>query len=169
MPPIVARGVLLDVAAAKGMDMLPDGYRVTDSDLSETARKEGVTLAEGDVVLIRTGRMKLYDDAKAYMATPPGLGLEAAKFLVERGKAMIVGADNLSFEAFPSEVSGNYIPVHTYLLGQTGTPILELVQLEGLARDKVYEFAFVAASLKLRGADAAPLRPIAIPVSKGGR
>lgn len=168
MPPIVARGVLLDVAAAKGVEMLPDAYRVTRSDLEDAARKEGVTLAEGDVVLIRTGRMKLYADAKAYMATPPGLGLDAAKYLVESGKAMIVGADNLSFEAFPSEVDGNYVPVHTYLLAQAGAPILELVQLEALARDKVYEFAFIAASLKLRGADAAPLRPIAIPVARAG-
>lgn len=165
MPPIVARGVLLDVAAAKGVEMLADGYRVTRADLVEAARRENVRLAEGDVVLIRTGRMKLYRDAKGYMATPPGLGLEAARFLVEEGKAMIVGADNLSFEAFPSEVSGNYVPVHTYLLAQTGTPILELVELEALARDRVYEFAFIGASLKLRAADAAPLRPIAIPLA----
>lgn len=81
---------------------------------------------------------------------------------------MVVGADNLSFEAFPSEVTGNYVPVHTYLLAQSGTPILELVELEALARDKVYEFAFLAASLKLRGADAAPLRPIAIPIAPAG-
>lgn len=165
MPPIVARGVLLDVAAAKGIEMLPDAYRVTRADLEDAARKEGVALAEGDVVLIRTGRMKLYADAKTYVAAPPGLGLDAAKYLVEHGRAMVVGADNLSFEAFPSEVSGNYVPVHTYLLAQAGAPILELVQLEALARDRVYEFAFVAASLKLRGADAAPLRPIALPVS----
>jgi kynurenine formamidase len=51
-----------------------------------------------------------------------------------------------------------------YLLAETGTPIIELVDLEALARDRVYEFAFIAASLKLRGADAAPLRPIAIPL-----
>ena len=77
---------------------------------------------------------------------------------------MIVGADNLSFEAFPSEVSDNYVPLHTYLLAQHGVPILELVNLEDLAEDRVYEFAFIGGSLKLRGADAAPIRPIAIPV-----
>jgi kynurenine formamidase len=165
IPPVIARGVLLDVAGAKGVEMLADGYRVTREDLVETARRQNVELTEGDVVLIRTGRMKLYRDASRYMATPPGLGMEAARFLVEQGKAMIVGADNLSFEAFPSEVPGNYVPVHTYLLAQTGTPILELVDLEALARDRVYEFAFIGASLKLRGADAAPLRPIAIPLA----
>ncbi len=77
---------------------------------------------------------------------------------------MIVGADNLSFEAFPSEVEGNYVPLHTYLLAQQGVPILELVNLEQLAEDHVYEFAFIGGSLKLRGADAAPIRPIALPV-----
>jgi kynurenine formamidase len=164
IPPIVARGVMIDVAAAKGVEMLGDGYRVTRRDLVDALAKQGVTLATGDVVLIRTGRMQVYEDAGAYMKHPPGLGLDAAKFLVEDGGAMIVGADNLSFEAFPSEVEGNYVPVHTYLLAQTGTPILELVNLEELARDHVYEFAFIGASLKLRGSDAAPLRPIALPL-----
>lgn len=79
---------------------------------------------------------------------------------------MVVGADNLSFEAFPTEVPGNYVPVHTYLLAQKGTPILELVYLEQLAADRVYEFAFIAASLKLRGSDAAPLRPVGLPLSQ---
>jgi kynurenine formamidase len=116
-------------------------------------------------VLIRTGRMALYEDADRYMKNPPGLGLEAARFLAEEARAMIVGADNLSFEAFPSEVDGNYVPVHTYLLAQQGVPIMELVYLEDLADAGVYEFAFIGGSLKLRGADAAPLRPIALPIN----
>jgi kynurenine formamidase len=165
LPPIVARGVLLDVARAKGVDMLPDGYRITRGDLTETLRKQGLSLRQGDVALIRTGRMQVFEDAGAYMKNPPGLGLDAAKLLVEDGGAMIVGADNLSFEAFPSEVDGNYVPVHTYLLAETGTPILELVHLEELAREAVYECAFIGGSLKLRGADAAPLRPIALPLT----
>lgn len=164
IPPIIARGVLIDVATAKGVEMLPDNYRVTRKDLSSALARQQVGLKQGDVVLVRTGRMQHYDDAKAYMANPPGLGLDAAKFLVEDGGAMIVGADNLSFESFPSEVQGNYIPVHTYLLAQHGVPILELVHLEGLARDRVYEFAFIGGSLKLRGSDAAPIRPLAIPI-----
>jgi kynurenine formamidase len=164
IPPIIARGVLIDVATAKGVDMLADGYRVTRDDLINALGQHGVELHEGDVVLIRTGWMKLYEDASAFMANSPGLGMAAAKFLVEENGAMIVGADNLSFEAFPSEADGNYVPIHTYLLAQHGVPILELVNLEGLAEDRVYEFAFVGASLKLRGADAAPIRPIAFPV-----
>jgi kynurenine formamidase len=165
LPPIVARGVLIDVAAAKGIEMLPDAYRVTRADLVATLAKQHVTLRSGDVALVRTGRMKVYADSERYMKNPPGLGLDAARFLVEDGGAMIVGADNLSFEAFPSELEDNYIPVHTYLLAQKGAPIIELVNLEELSRDRVYEFAFVGASLKLRGADAAPLRPVALPIA----
>ena len=164
LPPIIARGVLIDVAAAKGLEMLPDGYRVTRQDLRVSLAKQGISLRKADVVLIRTGRMRHYDNAQAYMTNPPGLGLDAAKFLAEDSGAMVVGADNLSFEAFPTEVPGNYVPVHTYLLAQQGIPILELVNLEDLAREKVYEFAFIGGGLKFRGADAAPIRPVALPV-----
>ena len=166
IPPIVARGVLIDVAAAKGVEMLPDGYRVTQEDLKNALKKQKTVLHTGDVVLIRTGSMQRYADADAYMANPPGMGLEAARFLVEESRAMVVGADNLSFEAFPSELETDYVPVHTYLLAEQGTPIIELAYLEDLSSDKVYEFAFIGGSLKLRGADAAPIRPIAIPLRK---
>ncbi len=164
IPPIIARGVLIDVAAAKGLDMLGDGYRITRDDLVEALEKQGVGIQEGDFALIRTGRMKVYMDAAAYMANPPGLGMTAARYLVEEKGAMIVGADNLSLEAFPSELEGDYVPLHTYLLAQQGTPILELVYLEELSQDAVYEFAFIGGSLKLRGSDAASIRPLAIPI-----
>ena len=107
--------------------------------------------------------MQAYADTDAYLDNAPGLGMSGARYLVENG-AMIIGGDNLSLEAFPSQVEGNYIPVHTYLLAQHGIPIMELVNLESLAADGVYEFAFIGGSLKLRGADAAPMRPIAIPI-----
>ncbi|NWD68916.1 cyclase family protein [Pseudomonas gingeri] len=164
LPPIIARGVMIDVAAAKGLEQLADSYRITRSDLQQALAKQRVALEKGDVVLIRTGRMRNYEHAQAYIANPPGLNLDAAKFLVEDSGAMVVGADNLSFETFPSEVEGNYLPLHTYLLAMQGAPIIELVNLEGLSRDRVYQFAFVGASLKLRGADAAPMRPMALPV-----
>jgi len=165
IPPIVARGVMIDVAAFLSVEMLPEGYRVSREDLQGALARQEVALQPGDVVLIRTGRMALYEDADRYMKNPPGLGLEAARFLAEEARAMIVGADNLSFEAFPSEVDGNYVPVHTYLLAQQGVPIMELVYLEDLADARIYEFAFIGGSLKLRGADAAPLRPIALPIN----
>lgn len=163
IPPIVARGVLIDIPKAKNLEMLEDNYRVTKEDIQSALQKQGVKLAQGDVVLIRTGRMKIYEDSQKYMNNSPGLGMEASIYLANQG-AMIVGSDNLSFESFPSEVDGNYVPVHTFLLAQNGIPIIELANLETLSTDEVYEFAFIGSSLKLRGADAAPLRPIAIPL-----
>lgn len=165
IPPIVARGILIDVAAAREVDMLPAGYRISREDLVETLERQRVELRRGDVVLIRTGRMRVFSDATAYMDSPPGIGMSAARFLAEEAGAMIVGADNLSLEAFPSEIDGNYVPVHTYLLAQQGIPILEVVYLEELSRDGIFEFAFLGGSLKLRGADGAPIRPIALPVT----
>lgn len=159
-PPIIARGVLVDIAAAKGKPMLPDGYRITQADIEQALKRQKVTLEVGDVVLLRTGRMQNYEDADAFMRNPPGLNYAAAKYLVETHGAMIIGADNLSLEAFPSELDSDYVPVHTYLLAEQGTPIIELAFLEALSQDNVYEFAFIGGPLKLRGADAAPCAPL---------
>lgn len=164
IPPLIARGVLIDLPKAKGLSMLPDNYRVTEADIKQALAQQYVTLQPGDIVLLRTGRMQNYAQSAKYMANSPGLGIAAATYLAKEAEAMVVGADNLSFEAFPSEVEGNYVPVHTYLLTQMGVPIIELVNLEELAEAQVYEFAFIGGSLKLRGADAAPLRPIAFPL-----
>ena len=166
IPPIIARGVLIDVAALKGVEVLPPDYRITAADLRDALHKQRVEMQPGDVALIRTGRMRQVNDDQKYMSKPPGLSLGAAKFLVEEKGVISVGADNLSLEAFQGEVDGNWIPVHTYLLAQHGVTIMEVVDLEQLARDRVFEFAFIAASLKFRGASAGPMRPIAIPLRR---
>lgn len=166
IPPIVARGVLIDVAAAKGIEALPPNYRITADDLRHALARQGVAIEAGDVALIRTGRMRSFEDGAGYMDEPPGLGLDAARFLVEERGVISVGADNLSFESFPSEEPGNWIPVHTYLLAQQGVTILEVVFLEELARDGIHEFAFIGAPLKLRGASGSPMRPLAIPLRR---
>jgi len=164
IPPIIARGVLIDVASAKNLEMLPPSYRITADDLRKALKRQGLNLHSGDIALIRTGRMQHYHHEKIFMSEPPGLSLGAARFLVEEKGVMSVGADNLSFETFPPEVEHNWIPVHTYLLAQHGVTIMELVYLEELAKDGIYEFAFIGASLKFRGASAGPMRPIAIPI-----
>lgn len=98
------------------------------------------------------------------MTNPPGIGLESARWLVEGQGAMLLGSDNLSLETFPVETEANWIPVHTYLEAEQGVAIMEVVDLEALSRDKVYEFSFIGASLKLRGASGAPMRPVAMPL-----
>jgi kynurenine formamidase len=166
-PPIIARGVLIDVAAFKGGQALPDSYRISAADLQGALAAQRVSLAPGDVVLIRGGRMTAWPDVDRYVLNQPGLAFEAARWLAEEQRVMVIGGDNLSLEHFPVESGRNWIPVHTYLLAQRGVPIVEVVNLEELSRQQVYEFAFVAASLKFRGASAAPFRPIAMPLRSG--
>lgn len=163
-PPIISRAVLIDVASAKSVKVLPPSYQITPADLQAALAKQGTRLQRGDTVLIRTGKMTQFHDAAAYLANPPGLSLAGAKWLVEKHGAMIVGGDNLSLEGFPVVEKDNWIPVHSYLLAEKGVPILEVVNLEELSRDRVYEMAFVGASLKLRGASGSPMRPIAFPL-----
>jgi kynurenine formamidase len=163
-PPIVARGVLIDVAGAKDLTVLPDSYRITRSDLTAALTRQRTQLQPGDVALIRGGRMTTWPDGDRYVLNQPGLSLEAARWLAEEQRVMVIGGDNLSLEHFPVERTDNWIPVHTYLLAQRGVPIIEVANLEELARDRVYEFAFIAASLRFRGASAAPFRPIAMPL-----
>jgi kynurenine formamidase len=162
-PPIVARGVLIDVAKAKGMTPLPASYSITVADLQTALQQQGTRLQPGDVVLIRTGLMTLWPDpAKYQLGNQAGLSLEAAQWLVEANQAMLLGADNFPVESFPSTDPENYVPLHTYLFAERGVSIIEVLWLEDLAKDQVYDFVFIAAPLKWRGATGSPLRPLAI-------
>ncbi|WP_020533198.1 cyclase family protein [Flexithrix dorotheae] len=163
IPPIIARGILIDVEAYKGT--LPENYRISAQDLKQTLNEQGTTLNKGDVVLIRTGQARHYENAAEYLHNFPGISLDAVNWLVEEKGIMLLGADNLSFEAFPPEREDNWVPVHTYLLAEKGVMFMEQMFLEELSRDKVFEFAFIAASLKLKGASGSPMRPLAIPIN----
>jgi kynurenine formamidase len=164
IPPIIARGVMIDVAAYKGVHVLEKNYRVNSDDLKGALERQKVQLRKGDVVLIRTGQAKHYQKAEDYLHNYPGINLDAVKWLVEKKQVMLLGADNLSFEAFPPESEDNWVPVHTYLLAEKGVMFIEQMFLEELSKDKIYEFAFMASSLKLKGASGSPMRPTAIPV-----
>lgn len=164
-PPIVARGVLIDVAKSKNVPHLPTSYGITPADLQEALKKQGTKLRPGDVVLVRTGLMTLWPDVNKYrLLDQAGLSLEAAQWLVESQKAMLLGADNFGVENFPSKDPVNFVPVHTYLQAEQGVSLLEAMWLEDLAKDAVYEFLFIATPLKMKGATASPIRPIAIPL-----
>jgi kynurenine formamidase len=162
-PPIIARGVLLDVAALHGVDVLPPSYGIGEQDLRGAAQHEGVELRPGDAVMIRTGQMSVWPDAN-FGENEPGLTREGAEFLARAG-AIVVGADNLAVEQIPSTEEGNWLPVHTYLLAEAGVPLLEVVDLQRLSAENLYEFCFIGACLRLRGATGAPLRPLAMPFS----
>lgn len=162
-PPVIARGVMIDVAAAHGVDELPRSYGIGADDLRMALDRQGTSVQPGDVVLIRTGRMRSWGDREAYLGPEPGPTRAGAALLAEAG-AIIVGADNVALEQTPSPDAGNHHPVHTYLLAEAGVPIMENVDLEELSAEQVWEFAFVGACLPIRGATAAPMRPLALPL-----
>jgi len=159
IPPIITRGILIDVAAEKGVTVLPESYEITVEDLQRALSKQGTTLQQGDAVLIRTGRMTVWPDAKKFVPNEPGITRQSAAWLIDHG-AILLGADNMGVEKFPMAPEG----VHTYVFAERGVCLLELVWLEDLAKDKVYEFAFIAAPIKLRGATGSPTRPLALPL-----
>ena len=156
--PIVRRGVLLDVAAQQGVAALPVDFEITADQLNRAAAN--VEIAAGDIVLLRTGWAQYFSDAKKYInnVIAPGPTLEAARWLSAR-KVFAAGSDTVAFEKVPDPA----MPVHVHLLVESGIHIIEVLNLEELARDKVYEFFFVAAPMNIRGATGAPIRPLAFP------
>jgi kynurenine formamidase len=160
IPPLVARGVLLDVAGALGVERLPDGYGVTASELQAAA--DGVELREGDAVLVRLGSGAVWDDRPAYEAAG-GVSGEGSEWIAAH-KPLLVGADNLAWD-MPDVVdpgTGTTLPGHVHLLVRGGIYIVESLNLEALAADGVREFAFVCLPLKVRGGTGSPVRPIAL-------
>lgn len=161
-PFIIARGILLDIPATKGVDVLPDSYGIGKQDLEETIQKQGVEIRQGDIIMIRTGRMTVWPDREKYLNNSPGLNTEGAEYLAGLG-AMIIGADNIALEQNPSAEPDNYFPVHTYLCAEVGIPIIEVLNLEELAQQKIYETGFMAKAMPIKGATGAPLQPIVFP------
>lgn len=166
IPPIIGRGILVDVAALHGVSVLPESYGIGKKDLEGALERQRTELLPGDIVFVRTGRGRLWPDAAAYLPREPGVDLEGARFLAEAG-ASCVGADNIAFEPMPSGDPTNWTPVHAYLMAEAGVPIIEVAHLEEIAAERVYEFALIGASIKLRGATAGPLRPLALPFRPG--
>lgn len=158
MPPIVTRAVLLDVAAYKGVSVLPDGYIITPDDIRATMAAQNTVIQPGTAVLTRTGFYQhLRDNHPAYADAIAGIGLEAAQYLFEQGM-MLAGADNMTVEAFPPYDHA----VHRFLLVHNGVTHLENLYLEELAAQRVYEFMLIVTPLRLQGATGSWVHPIAI-------
>jgi kynurenine formamidase len=162
IPPIVARGVVLDMTAHFKADPVPEGTAFNKAEIDAAAAAQGVTIKEGDVVLFHTGWVKLIgkDDAR-YSKGEPGLGREGAKHLVSKGVAAI-GADTWALEVIPFEKDAGVFEVHQILLPHSGTYILENVDTSALVADKGWEFLFVLGHSKYRGAVQSMINPIAI-------
>jgi len=169
IPPIVARGVLIDVAAYKKLDALPGHSRISTKDLQDALEWEGVAVTPGDVVLVRTGTGRFWgidgaDHALIAEHDSAGPDLEATRWLVEQEGAIMVGSDTSGYEVNPAPDSPDtIIPVHRYLLVEQGVHLGEFHYLEGLSQAKAYTFCYIATVNKIKGAAAGfALRPIAL-------
>jgi kynurenine formamidase len=165
MPPFFTRGVLLDAAGFRGVDCLPKGAPIDAAEMEAIASAEGVSVGKWDVVVIRTGYMGLWPDAERMAAhKTPGPDVSAARWLLERG-VVATGTDTETYEVQPTPdpgSEGNPQPVHTLLLIQNAVYLMESLDLEELARQRVYEFLFVALPLKIRGATGSMVDPVAV-------
>jgi kynurenine formamidase len=155
--PIFRRGVLLDIARLQGMDVLPVDFVIAPEHLDRAS--EGLGIRQGDVVLLRTGWSRYWDDPGRFISQvhSPGPGLEGARWLSER-KIFAAGSETAPFESVPNPS----MSVHVHLLVESGIHIIECLNLEELAASGAREFLFVATPLKIRGGTASPIRPIAL-------
>ena len=162
IPPIITRGVLLDVAGFRGVDALDAHEAVGPDELRSLCEQQQIAVRPGDVALVRTGYLSGWPDADFIAGhEQAGIDRDAALWLAEQG-VVAVGGDTESLEVLPSTVPGNPHPVHIALLVERGIFILEMVNCEQLARDGVREFCFMCLPLSIRGATGSMVRPIAV-------
>jgi len=159
---LMTRGVLIDVAGLKGVDILPDTYEITVVDLEEALQRQNMKLQPGDAVVIHTGWGKLWaKDNVRYGKSSPGIGVKAAEWLA-RQDPMLVGADNWPVEVAPNPDPQISLPVHQIMLVVNGIHVLENLKLDELAARRIYEFAFVMQPLKIQGGSGSTVAPVAI-------
>jgi kynurenine formamidase len=160
LPPIIRRGVLIDLVAARG-GRLPAQYLVERDELADIADRQAVTVRPGDVLLIRTGWGAAWEDPD--YITGGGMARSAGEWATEH-EVYAVGADNMSWDlpGYVDPVLGHTLPNHTLLLARAGILIFENLILDDLAATGAREFVFVSLPLKLVGATGSPTRPVAI-------
>ena len=162
VPPIVTRGVLLDIAAYKGVERLDKGYVITVADVIATLKKQGSDIRAGDAVLFHTGWGSLWNgDHAEFLSGEPGPGLEVTKWLYDK-RIAITGADTWSYGPVPGEDPDRPFVVPQTMYVEMGLFGLENLATEELAKRKVYQFMFVLTHGKTRGSTAAVIAPAAV-------
>lgn len=162
IPPIVTRGVLLDMTRHFGVEMVPEGTAFNRSEIEAAAQAQGVQIQRGDVVLFHTGWMQLLGrDNERFISRQPGPGVEGAEYLADLG-VVAIGADTPALEVIPFENPQRVFAVHQTLLAKKGVYILESMNTAELAADGVREFMFVLGQPKFKGAVQVVINPIAI-------
>ena len=159
---LFARGVLVDVAAFKGVDMLSASYEITPNDLQGAIAKQGLSLSPGDAVLIHTGWGQLWEkDNARYSGPSPGIGIAAATWLASQD-VLLIGSDTFGVEVAPNPDKMLDTPVHQVALVVNGIFLLENLKLDELASKRVQEFALILEPLKIRGGTGSTVAPIAV-------
>ena len=159
---LMTRGVLVDVPALKGLELLGDSYEITAQDIQDALKREGLTLERGDALIVNTGWTKLWEkDNRRYYERAPGLGIGAADWLAHQN-LMMVGTDTCCVEVTPNPSPQLSSPVHQILLVANGVMLVETLKLDELVSKRIYEFAFVVQPLKLKGATGSTIAPVAI-------
>ena len=163
LPPIVARGVLLDMAAHFGVKNLEGGQKFTAADVQAAAMNQGVEIREGDVVIFHTGWIEhvLPTDPKTWGSSEPGMAEDVAVYMASK-KVIAVGADTWGVDVIPPDKEGRPFQGHITLLVENGIYLLESMDTGPLAADKAYEFLFVLGQAKIRGAVQMIINPVAI-------
>jgi len=165
---IISRGVLLDVARLRGVESLGPGEVVTPADLEAAERAQGVRAERGDVLLVRTGYIRVftvYGERVFYMKQTPGLGVACVEWLHAREVAAIATDTNM-VEVWPPEDPAVLFPLHALCIRDMGLTLGEMFDLEALASDcaadGVWEFLFTAPPLRVTGGVGSPLNPLAV-------
>jgi kynurenine formamidase len=159
---LMTRGVLLDIAALKGVEMLPDTYEITVADLQQALQRQQLTLQPGDAVLLHTGWGRLWGkENDRYMRTNPGVDVAGSEWLA-RQDVMLIGADTAPVNVTPSPDAKLSNPIHQIALVVNGIFLLENLRLDELAAQRAYEFALIVEPLKLVGATGSTVAPIAV-------
>ncbi|MFI9048318.1 cyclase family protein [Streptomyces sp. NPDC053427] len=163
---LVTKGVLLDLPAVSGCAWLEPGRAVHAEDIVGAEEALGVTIGEGDAVLLRTGSLRRRQELGAWNpdAASAGLHVDAMPLLAERGIALL-GGDGDS-DVRPSPVDGLHSPVHALAIAAMGVPLLDNLDLEALSAAGAaagrYAFLFLVAPLNVPGGTGSPVNPIAV-------
>jgi kynurenine formamidase len=165
--PLVGRGILIDVAAARGVDAMEVGQEITVADVRNALQKQNMAnfnFQPGDVVLFRTGWTKYWiKDNTKYNSGEPGIGMEVARWLSDTVQAGGVGSDTWATEAVPNPDPGcAFCAAHTHLLARHGIVNHENLDLDEIARERVYVFLYVFTPVPIAGATGSAGSPIAI-------
>lgn len=157
---VIARGVLIDVVAQKGVKWLEPGYVVTVEDIEAALEAQGTELRPGDAMIVRTGWLDWFFSNEEMSLVQPGIGLDVANYLAARDP-ILVGADNTAVEAQPFDRE-EFLGCHVELLVRRGVHLIEHLKLDELSADRCYEFLFCVSPLRVTGATASPVSPVAI-------